>query len=119
VLIVDDEPAVRDLLRLALDLEGGFTVVAEAGDGRQGIDLARLHQPDLVLLDLLMPGMGGLEAVDDIARVAPAAKVVVLTAVDRSSLGPDSIAGIAGFFEKTSDLSAVTQALAVLVSASS
>ncbi len=112
VLIVDDEPPVRDLLRHALNLEGGFTVVAEAGDGREGIDLARLHQPDLVLLDLLMPGMGGLEAVGHLARVAPTAKVVVLTSVDRSSIAPDSIASIDGFFDKTSDLGAVTQQLA-------
>ncbi len=119
VLIVDDEPAVRELLRLALELEGGFAVVAEASDGLQGIDLAREHQPDLVLLDLLMPGMGGLEAVEHMARVAPAAKVVVLTAIDRSSIAPDTIANIDGFFEKTSDLSAVTQQLAVLVGAAS
>ena len=119
VLIVDDEPVVRDLLRLALELEGGFTVVAEASDGRQGIDLAREHQPDLVLLDLLMPGMGGLEAVGQMARVAPNAKVVVLTAIDRSSVAPDTIANLAGFYEKTSDLSAVTQELAILVRAAS
>jgi EAL domain-containing protein (putative c-di-GMP-specific phosphodiesterase class I)/ActR/RegA family two-component response regulator len=82
VLVVDDESAVRRLLRLTLELEPQFQVVAEASDGREAVALARHHQPDLVLLDLAMPGIGGLEALPLIHAVAPRAKVLVLSGLD-------------------------------------
>src|SRR5439155_26648339 len=82
VLIVDDDFRLREIVRLAMEFDGAFEVVAEAGDGAEAIEQARLYQPDLVLLDLVMPGMGGVEALPHILQAAPGAKVVVFTAFD-------------------------------------
>jgi two-component system nitrate/nitrite response regulator NarL len=79
VLIVDDHPITR--AALASLLEGhGFTVAGEAADGEKAIELARRLLPDLVLLDLSMPGLDGLQALPRIREAAPDAEVVVLTA---------------------------------------
>ena len=86
ILIVEDDPALRGLLRLIFDEDEGYEVVGEADDGRAAIALARHFSPDLVLLDLAMPGMGGLEALPLIRAVAPSAKVVVLSALDSADL---------------------------------
>ncbi|MDQ2648413.1 MAG: EAL domain-containing protein [Actinomycetota bacterium] len=82
VLVVDDDPSVRTLLCLALEYESAYEVVAVASDGREAVASARHHQPDLVLLDLAMPGIGGLNALPLIRAVAPASVVVVVTGID-------------------------------------
>ncbi|HZC51476.1 MAG TPA: response regulator transcription factor [Mycobacterium sp.] len=79
VLIADDVADVRLLVGLFLEASGQFTVVGEAGDGQQAIDLARQCQPDLVVLDLSMPNMDGLEALPEIKQAAPGTRVVVLS----------------------------------------
>jgi len=79
VLIVDDHPLTRDALATLLS-GNGFDVVGEAEDGAQAAQLTREHQPDLVLLDLSMPGTDGLAALPAVKEAAPAAEVVVLTA---------------------------------------
>ncbi|MGH3029929.1 MAG: response regulator [Gaiellaceae bacterium] len=81
VLLCDDCAPVRELVRLVLELEG-IEVVGEAGDGGAAIEEAGRCQPDVVLLDLSMPAMDGLEALPEIRRVAPQAKVVVLSGFD-------------------------------------
>ena len=79
VLLVDDENDLREIFRLVLELHGAFEVVAEAADGQRAIELAEQEQPDLVLLDLRMPVMDGLEALPRILESAPLAKVVVVS----------------------------------------
>jgi DNA-binding NarL/FixJ family response regulator len=79
ILLVDDHPITRNALA-ALLTQHGFTVVGEAGDGEAAIELARSLDPQLVLLDLSMPGMSGLEALPRIRQAAPGCEVVVLTA---------------------------------------
>ncbi len=79
ILIVDDHPITRDALAALLG-EHDFTVVGQAGDGEAAIELARTLQPQLVLLDLSMPGLSGLEALPRIREAAPGCEVVVLTA---------------------------------------
>ncbi len=81
VLLCDDCAPVRELVRLVLELEG-IQVVGEAGDGGGAIEEAGRCQPDVVLLDLSMPAMDGLEALPEIRRVAPQARVVVLSGFD-------------------------------------
>lgn len=81
VLLCDDCAPVRELVRLVLELEG-IQVVGEAGDGGAAIEEAGRCQPDVVLLDLSMPAMDGLEALPEIRRVAPQARVVVLSGFD-------------------------------------
>ena len=79
ILLVDDHPITR--AALASLLEGhGFSVAGEAADGEEAIELARRLRPELVLLDLSMPGLGGLQALPRIRDAAPEAEVVVLTA---------------------------------------
>jgi DNA-binding NarL/FixJ family response regulator len=79
ILLVDDHPITR--AALASLLEGhGFSVAGEAADGQEAIDLARRLRPDLVLLDLSMPGLDGLQALPRIREAAPETEVVVLTA---------------------------------------
>ena len=79
ILLVDDHPITRDALG-ALLAQHGFEVVGEASEGAEAIELARLHRPELVLLDLSMPGMDGLEALPQLRQAAPETEVVVLTA---------------------------------------
>jgi DNA-binding NarL/FixJ family response regulator len=79
VLIVDDHPLTQEALASLLT-QHGFEIVAQASSGEEAIKQAAKQQPDLVLLDLSMPGMSGLEALPEIRRVAPGAEVVVLTA---------------------------------------
>ena len=79
ILIVDDHPITRGALAALLG-QHDFSVVGEAGDGETAIELARSLQPQLVLLDLSMPGLSGLEALPRIRDAAPNCEVVVLTA---------------------------------------
>ncbi|MGL6278639.1 MAG: response regulator [Gaiella sp.] len=79
ILVVDDHPLTREALSSLL-AQHGFDVVAQASDGEEAIEQAAALQPELVLLDLTMPGMDGLTALPLIRRAAPLAAVVVLTA---------------------------------------
>src|SRR5919198_3849280 len=79
ILIVDDHPLTREALG-GLLAQHGFSVVGQAADGEEAIDLARRLQPELVLLDLSMPGLDGLGALPRIRDAAPECEVVVLTA---------------------------------------
>jgi two-component system nitrate/nitrite response regulator NarL len=79
VLIVDDHPLTREALS-ALLTQHGFSVLGQAADGEEAIGLARRLQPKLVLLDLSMPGLSGLEALPRLREAAPSCEVVVLTA---------------------------------------
>ena len=79
ILLVDDHPLTRDALAALLE-QSGFGVVGEASDGEEAIETARRLQPDIVLLDLSMPGLDGLSALPRLRDAAPACEVVVLTA---------------------------------------
>jgi DNA-binding NarL/FixJ family response regulator len=79
ILLVDDHPLTRDALASLL-AQGGFDVVGEAADGAEALELAGRLQPDLVLLDLSMPGVDGLSALPGLRAAAPGCEVVVLTA---------------------------------------
>ncbi len=79
VLIADDEPDHRWLVRMALEDSPDFTVVAEAGDGREVVEVAADAQPDVVLLDVDMPLRDGIAAIADVRAAAPGARVVLMT----------------------------------------
>jgi DNA-binding NarL/FixJ family response regulator len=82
VLVVDDHPVVRAGLKSMLDAQPDMTTVAEAASGEEAVDLFRRHHPDVTLMDLRMPGIGGVEAIARIHRSAPEACILVLTTYD-------------------------------------
>ena len=101
VLIVDDHTLVRSGLRLLLEAESDLEVDDEAGDAEQAIRLARLHKPDVILLDVVMPGRSGLDAAPDLLTAAPKAKILVLSMQDDPSYVRQAFsAGATGYLLK-------------------
>jgi DNA-binding NarL/FixJ family response regulator len=82
VMLVDDHPAFRKGLAALIESEPDLQVVAEAGDGLQALEIYRRKEPDIVLMDLRLPGMGGVEATIAIRREFPHARIIVLTTFD-------------------------------------
>jgi len=82
VMLVEDHVLVREGTREMLDREPDLQVVAEAGDGEQAVQLATEHRPDIIIMDISMPKLNGIEATRQIKAVDPAASVLVLTAYD-------------------------------------
>ncbi len=82
VMLVDDHPAFRKGMAALIDSEPDLQVVAETGDGREALPTYRQHKPDVVLMDLRLPGMGGVEATLAIRKEFPDARVIVLTTFD-------------------------------------
>lgn len=82
VMLVDDHPAFRKGLAALIKTEPDLEVIAETGDGNEAITFYRRHRPDVVLMDLRLPGMGGVEATIAIRKEFPEARVIVLTTFD-------------------------------------
>ena len=103
VVIVDDDALVRAALRLILESDSGVTVLGEGSDGRSGYDAARSLRPDVVLMDLHMPGTDGVWATARITADCPGTKVLVLTAFDTDAMVAAALrAGATGFLLKDS-----------------
>jgi len=101
VLIVDDQALVRMGFRMLLDAEPGITVVGEAADGAEGIRLATSTKPDVILMDVRMPGLDGIAATAEALRVSPASRVIILTTFDLDEYAFGGLrAGASGFLLK-------------------
>ncbi|MET9117342.1 response regulator transcription factor [Streptomyces longwoodensis] len=101
LLIVDDHPVVRDGLRGMFAAVPGFTVLGEAADGVQAVERAAALDPDVILMDLRMPGGGGVDAIRELTRRGARARVLVLTTYDTDSDTLPAIeAGATGYLLK-------------------
>ena len=102
VLIVDDQLPFREASRMVVDLTDGFEVVGEAENGEQAVELAASLDPDLILMDVQMPGIDGLEATRRIMDSDDPPRVVVMSTHESGNFeGPALAAGAAGFLPKS------------------
>ena len=98
ILIVDDVPELRAIFRLLLETEGLYDVVGEAGDGLEAIEKAGELKPDLVILDMAMPRLDGLQAIPRIHDAAPGVRILVLSGFEARSLQEKAIESCATAF---------------------
>jgi two-component system nitrate/nitrite response regulator NarL len=111
LVLVDDHARFRGGIRDRLQ-RAGVLVLGEAGDGQSGIALALAHSPDVVLMDLNMPGMSGVQATRELLAVAPQTRVVMLTvSADDASVAEAMLAGAAGYVIKSAGLDELIGAL--------
>lgn len=112
LMIVDDHEVVRMGLKAALDIEPDFTVVAEASNGKDAIEKARSHQPEIVLMDVRMDGMDGIEACREIRSEFPQIRVLMLTSfAEEETVVSALLAGAAGYVLKNVARSRLLEAL--------
>ncbi|GGP37918.1 response regulator transcription factor [Saccharothrix coeruleofusca] len=115
VVLADDQALVRAGFRLLLDTEDGFEVVGEAGDGARAVELAREHRPDVVVMDIRMPGVDGLAATRRICAELPGVRVLVLTTFDVDEYVFEALrGGASGFLLKDTDPVELLRALRVV-----
>lgn len=101
ILIADDHAVVREGLRALIDTEAGMELIGEAADGREAVAMCGSLKPDVVLLDLVMPGMGGIEAIREIKQNKPAVRILVLTSfAEDDKVFPAIKAGAQGYLLK-------------------
>jgi NarL family two-component system response regulator LiaR len=111
VIICDDDPLVRRLVRDALQ-QAGIVVIAEASNGREALELTRFYRPEVVLMDVVMPGMDGIEATRRITADVPATRVVMLTGSEDDELALMGLrAGAVGYLTKDISVPAIPRAL--------
>jgi len=112
VLITDDHPMMREALMTALEDEPGIQVVGEANNGIEALKLADELAPDVILMDLLMPGMDGLEAIKKLQESYPQIKIMVVTSLeDEEKVLAAVQAGALGYFPKTAPRSYLLEAI--------
>jgi two-component system, NarL family, response regulator NreC len=112
IVLADDHTVVRNALRLLLDAEPGFEVVAEAGDADTAVRYVRGHKPKVLILDLNMPGRASLDAVPDIRSASPGTEIVVLTMQNEPAFARRALqAGVRGYVLKEAADAELVQAV--------
>lgn len=112
LLIADDHTLMRQGLRQLCEGIGGFTVIAEAANGAEAVAMARTKKPDVVLMDIVMPGMDGVEAIRQIVREIPTTRIIGLTMYHQEQYMLDAIrAGARGYLLKTVDAEELLMAI--------
>lgn len=111
VIVADDDALARRMVRDVLQ-DAGIVVIAEATGGREAVELSTYYKPDIVVMDLVMPGVDGIAATRQIINAVPGVKVIVLTSSDNDDVGVLTLrAGASGFLSKTVGMDALPRAL--------
>jgi DNA-binding NarL/FixJ family response regulator len=112
VLVVDDHPMVRTMIAMACSQRKGISVVGEAGDGNEALRLATDLKPDVIVLDLILPGMSGLDVAQKLAMDESTARILVVTATDDKSAVFEALRlGVSGYVEKTASVDEIADAI--------
>jgi DNA-binding NarL/FixJ family response regulator len=117
IMLVDDQALLRTGFRMVLEAEDDFTVVAEAGDGAAAVALAADLHPDVILMDVRMPGIDGIEATRQITAACPDSRIIILTTFDLDEYAFGGLrAGARGFLLKDAQPSELTAAIRAVAS---
>lgn len=117
VLVVDDHVILRQALGLSLEQSGYCSVVGYAGDGREAVALALAAHPDVILMDMVMPGLNGIEATRQVRKRIPSARVLVLSAYSDDERIEDALdAGASGYLSKSTDRDELVRAIRIVAS---
>jgi DNA-binding NarL/FixJ family response regulator len=116
ILIVDDSLAIRKILREMLGREAGWEVCGEASNGREGVEKAQHLKPDLIVLDLSMPVMNGLDAARELRRLVPGVPLVMFTNFETAHLKREALsAGIGAIVSKDGPITALISSIQALI----
>ena len=120
IIIVDDHQLFREGVKRILDFENSFEVVAEGDDGSEVMELYEQHKPDVVLMDINMPRMNGVDATENLIKEFPDAKVIMLSIHDDESYVSHALkTGALGYMLKEMDADAIVQAIKVVAAGGS
>lgn len=109
IILVDDVDDIRSLIRLALQASDRLEVIGEAGDGREAVALAGETQPEVVILDLAMPVMDGLQAIPELHRVAPGCRILVMSGFNEGEASERALSLCAeDYVEKGTDITGLS-----------
>jgi DNA-binding NarL/FixJ family response regulator len=112
ILLAEDHAVVRQGLSSLLKADGQFVMMGEARTGREAVDMAKALRPDVILMDIAMPVLNGLEATRQILAANPAAKIIILSAhSDEEYIERTTTAGVSGFLEKQTSAEILTKAI--------
>lgn len=112
ILLVDDEPLLLESLEIVLTIKGGYKVCGTAGNGVEALKLLKEHQPNVMLIDLNMPGMGGIELIKEVKKLYPGIKMIVLTTFyDEKNISEALSNGASGYLLKDSGKDAIIDAV--------
>ena len=115
VLLVDDVPDIRFMLRLTITRDERFEVVGEAEDGHEAVRLAEELEPNVIILDLAMPKMDGLQAIPRIRQAAPGVRILVFSGFEAAKIAAKAIASCAdAYIEKGTSLRELTTVLSMI-----
>lgn len=101
LIVADDAPFIREIVRALVDKIGGISLVGEATNGEEAVELALRLKPDVILMDIIMPKKSGIEATKEIIRVMPEARIIAFSTADQETMVMRALeAGCCSFMEK-------------------
>jgi DNA-binding NarL/FixJ family response regulator len=116
ILIVDDSPVIRKTLRRIFESQDGWEICGEAANGREGIEMALRFKPDVIVLDLAMPVMNGLDAARELTRLLPSLPLLMFTNFETARLKQEAIsAGVSALVSKTESVEVLISRLRALL----